>query len=145
MGGQEHRDGRKFCGLVTVETTSASLGFLCRAVKQRMLKEVSITREWDEKYEVKARYRLATFRHPVRRYLKRKSWTSALKSMPKTNLVVILLTASKSLKVRIGRKTAIMNKMGIAHVLLLRGGQVEINYYVRWTSENFQFRRWSGK
>lgn len=26
MGGQEHRDGRKFCGLVTVETTSASFG-----------------------------------------------------------------------------------------------------------------------
>lgn len=45
MGGQEHRDGRKFCGLVTVETTSASLGFLCRAMKQRMLKEMSITRE----------------------------------------------------------------------------------------------------
>ena len=36
-----------------------------------------------KKNEVKARYRLATFRHPVRRNLKRKSWTSALKSIAK--------------------------------------------------------------
>lgn len=80
---------------------------------------------------MKARYRLATFRHPVRRNLKRKSWTSALKSIAKHQSSRNPFNSLKILKSEDRSKDCDMNKMGIAHVLLLRGVQVEINYYVR--------------